>query len=335
MESAETLALLHLTQRRFQSFSEALDSVLGVLDDAIPGTVMLGQLEPAEELCRVIEVRGGSDALRAGMTLPLAAPGAPVNGGSSNHDGAGIPIETVLDRELLRSLSVNASLASPLEMSDGSIVGTLCALDTGTDTYGRHHQVLLGVAACLLSYEWENVSRRAELRRLRERVRDVQHSDADTGLPNRERFLDLLDREWRLTARGSVQSILVVCHLGLEGAEDGLVETMATLGLKDAADVLSGTARSTDHVGRTGAMELAAILVGCHGLEGAEAFLGRFREGVERVTHGREMPISVSSSILALSDSPSAGEALERAEREARDTPANGSSPAAQRGKEA
>jgi GGDEF domain-containing protein len=323
MESAEARALLHLTNRRFQSFSEALDSVLGVLDQAIPGTVMLGQLDPVEELCRVIEIRGNSSHLHAGMTLPLAAVTAEVNTGGSDHDGPGIPADGFLDGEFLRALSVNASLARPLEMSDGSIVGTLCALDTETDAYGSHHQVMLGVAASLLSYEWENVSRRAELRRLRERVRDVQSSDADTGLPNRERFLDLLDREWRLTARGSVQSILVVCHLRVDGPDDGLVETMATLGLKDAADVLSGTMRSTDHVGRTGAMDLAAILVGCHGVEGAEAFLRRFQDGVARVTQGRAMPIAISCSMLALADSHSASEALERAERVARNTSAN------------
>jgi GGDEF domain-containing protein len=335
MESAESLALARLTNRRFQSFSEALDSVLGVLDEAIPGTVMLGQLDPAEELCRVIEVRGTGNYLHAGMTLPLAAVTTQVNAGS-DEVGGDIPVDGVLDREFLRSLSVNASLASPLEMSDGSIVGTLCALDTETDTYGSEHQVMLGVAARLLSYEWENVSRRAELRRLRERVRDVQNSDADTGLPNRERFLDLLDREWRLTARGSVQSILVVCHVHVDGREDGLVESMATLGLKDAADVLSGTMRSTDHVGRTGAMELAAILVGCHGVEGAEAFLRRFREGVKRVTRARAMPISVSCSLLALADSPSASEALEHAERVARGTStANASGRVAQHGNDA
>lgn len=329
MESSETHALSQLTERRFQSFSEALDSVLGVLDEAIPGTVMLGQLDPAEELCRVIEVRGGSDDLRAGMTLPLAVAGSEVTG-SSDENGSGSPVDAVLDRELLRSLSVRASLASPLEMSDGSIVATLCALDTEVDAYGADHQMLLGVAARLLSYEWENVSRRAELRRLREVVRDVEHSDADTGLPNRERFLDLLDREWRLAARGSVQSILVVCHVSVDGHEDGLAQTMATLGLKDAADVLSGTARSTDHVGRTGAMDLAAILVGCHGLEGADAFVRRLRDGVSRVTQGRAMPISVSCGVLALSDFASAGEALEHAEGVARETTTNAAGPVAQ-----
>ena len=297
--------------------------MLGALDEAIPGTVMLGQLDTAEELCRVLEVRGANSYLQRGMTLPLAAVKADVNGGS---DGGGAPMDAELDREFLRSLSIEALLAMPLEMSDGSIVGALCALDTDGDTYRSDHLVMLGVAARLLSYEWENVSRRAELRRLRERVRDVQSCDADTGLPNRESFLDLLEREWRLTARGSVQSVLVGCHVSVDADQDGLGDATATLALKGAAEVLGGTARSTDHVGRTGTMDLAAILVGCHGLEGAQAFLRRFQAGVKRVTHGREMPISASCSMVGLADSSSAGEALEHAERVARDTSASSGS---------
>lgn len=333
MESTETLALTQLTNHRFRSFSEAIDSVLGALEETIPGTVMLGQLDPADELCRVIDVRCASVHLQRGMTLPLAAVMADEHTGSAGDGAPGAPIDGELDREFLRSLSVEAWLAMPLEMSDGSIVGTLCALDTDTETYSSDHLVMLGVAARLLSYEWENVSRRAELRRLKERVRDVQNSDADTGLPNRESFVDLLDREWRLTARGSVQSVLVACHVSVDAPQDGSGERMATLALKDVAEVLSGTTRSTDHVGRTGTMDLAAILVGCHGVEGAQAFLRRFQAGVKRVTHGRATPISAFCSMQALADSPSAGGALVHAERVARDasvaSPTGGS---AQRG---
>jgi GGDEF domain-containing protein len=304
-----------LTDRRFRSFSEAVDSVLGALEQAVPGTVMLGQLDPAEQLCRVLEVRGVGSSLRRGMTLPLAPVTTDTETPSTGDDISAAPVDGNLDQQFLHSLSVRASLARPLEMSDGSIIGTLCALDTEVNSYRVPHLVMLGVAARLLSYEWENVSRRAELRRLRERVRDVQSSDADTGLPNRDRFLDMLEREWRLTARGSVHSMLVVCQVNVDAAQDGVARTMATLALKDAAEVLSGTARSTDHVGRTGAMDLAVILVGCHGLEGAQAFLRRFREGVKRVTRGRAVPISVSCRMLPLADTHSAREALELAER--------------------
>ena len=170
--------------------------MLAALDEAIPGTVMLGQLDMAEELCRVIEVRDGAKIdLRRGTTLPLAAITTNENTGSESNGDSGVTTDGELDREFLRSLSVGACLTRHLEMSDGSIIGALCALDTDSGAYSSDHLVLLGVAARLLSYEWENVSRRAELRRLRESVRDIGSSDADTGLPNREGFLELLERE--------------------------------------------------------------------------------------------------------------------------------------------
>ena len=317
MESSETTALTRLTNQRFRSFSEAVESVLATLEETIPGTLMVGQLDPAEELCRVVDLRGTSIPLERGMTLPLAAATVGENAGSGSDGPSDVPVEGRLDREFLSSLSVEASLSIPLEMTDGSIVGTLCALDTAADSYSPDHLVTLAVAGRLLGYEWDSVRRRVELQRLNERLREVDGSDPDTGLLNRQSFLDRLDREWRLTERGSVESMLVVCQLSVDAPEGGLGETMATLALKDAAEVLSATTRSTDHAGRTDTMDLAAILVGCHGSEGARAFVQRFGAALERVTQGRAMPISTFFGTQALADSPSAGEALDRVERAA------------------
>jgi GGDEF domain-containing protein len=319
MESSETTALTRLTNQRFRSFSEAVESVLATLEETIPGTLIVGQLDPAEELCRVVDLRGTSIPMERGMSLPLAAATVGENGGSGSDGPPDVPVEGRLDREYLSSLSVKACVAIPLEMTDGSIIGTLCALDTVADSYSHDHLVILAVAARLLGYEWDSVRRRVELQRLRERLREVDSSDADTGLLNRQSLLDRLDREWSLTERGSVESMLVVCQLSVDAPEGGLGETVATLALKDAAEVLSATTRSTDHIGRTGTMDLAAILVGCHGGEGARAFVRRFQAALERVTQGRAVPLSTFYGTQALADSPSAGEALERAERLVRD----------------
>jgi GGDEF domain-containing protein len=325
MESSQTHALIQLTNQRYRSFSQAVDSVLGVLDDQIPGTVMLGQLDAADGLCQVIDFRGEAIELQRDMTLPLAAIPAAENGTNGNGD-AETHIDGQLDRKFLNSLSVEGCLTMPLEMSDGSIIATLCALDTDTDSFRSDHLVMLGVGARLLSYEWENVNSRAELRRLKERVRDAE-SDADTGLPNREKFLDLLEREWRLTERGSLESMLVACHVRLDAPQDVVGEATAILALKDAAEALGACARNTDHVGRTDTMDLASVLVGCHGAEGAEAFINRFLAGVERVTQGRTVAISASCSIQALAGTESAEEALQLAESQARNGSATSPQP--------
>lgn len=283
--------------------------MLGSLEEVVPGTLMLGQFDPDEQVCRVIDVGGQAlNGMRRGSALPLAA-SVPA---STNGSGAAAPKEGALDGKYLRSLSVKTWLATPLEMSDGTIVGTLCALATDTDTYCTDHAALLGVASRLLSYEWESIHRRAELRRLRDQARDGSKTDSATGLPNRDSFIGQLDREWRLAERGTVQSVLVVCEVGLETSE-AVSDAMTTLALKDAAEVMNATIRTTDHLGRVGESRLAAILIGCEEA-GGQAFVRRFESALNRVTHDRPVPVRPSYAVLPLAGTPSPVEALDLAE---------------------
>jgi GGDEF domain-containing protein len=281
--------LVSLVQRRTRNFSEAIDSVLGALGDAIPGVVVLGQLEPDERVHRVIETRGnGVGGLQRGAVLPLAGEG--------------------IDADFLRSLGAQAWLGAPLEMSDGRIVGMLFAADAGGDAYGAEHAALLGVASRLLSHEWENVGLRSELRRLRGRANAGPDTDADTGLPNREGFLKLLDHEWRLAERGTVQSVLVACRVGSGGSGDGngAVSPKSRLALKLAAEVLAGSTRITDRVGRIGETTICAILVGCE-LRDAPTFVARYLGALGRATDGRRPEIEVSCGVQ-----PLAGDSAEK-----------------------
>lgn len=183
MEPSETSTLLRLSRRRFRNFSEAASEVLEALAEVLPGVVALGRLDQDERVHHVMEVRGdGVGGLERGATMPLAGDG--------------------LDGDFLRSLGAQAWVSIPLEMSDGSIAGVLCAVDAAADVYRIEHEAQLGVAARLLGHEWESVELRSELRRLRSRVNVGPTTDADTGLANREGFLDLVDHEWRLVERG-------------------------------------------------------------------------------------------------------------------------------------
>lgn len=296
MEPNETRTLVCLAQRRPRSFSEAADSVLDALAEAIPGVIALGRLEVDEQVHRVIETRGdGLSRLSRGVGLPAA------NDGS---DG--------LDAESLRSLGAQAWLSAPLETSDGRIVGVLCALDPGDGVYAPPHAAQLGVAARLLGHEWESVELRSEVRRLRRRLDAGPGTDPDTGLPSREAFLELLDREWRLAERGTVQSVLVVCRIGGNAGEAGN-GAGGRLALKAAAEVLRGSARATDLVGRIGEMTVAAILVGCR-LPDVPAFVARFLEALGRVSEGRQPEIEVACGVQPLNGASSPEEVLGLAE---------------------
>ncbi len=283
MASSDANTLTRLARRRFQNFSEAAEVVLSALADVIPGTVLLGRLEPDEQVCRVMDIRG-----------------AAVEG---LHRGAVLPVDAGLDVEFLGSLGARTSLTLPLETSDGIIVGALCALDSSARAYRSEHAALLGIAAVLLSHEWESVQRRAELRRLRARLSHGPSTDADTGLANRDGFLEVLDREWRLVARGTVESVLVACSVEVDVGGDPNHEAMKNVALKVAADVLTASARVTDHVGRVGPMTVAAVLVGCR-VDEASAFVERFESALGRVTQQGHPKVEISHSIQSLVAAP-------------------------------
>ena len=289
-------ALARTAARRFQSFAEAATSVLDLVHAAAPGErVALAQLDWEEGTCRVIDARG-DDGTARGAILPLA-------------EGGGF-----IDSEALASLGLEGCTAAPLDASDGSTVGVLLAGGAGP------HLPLLPVAARLLSYEWESISTRAELRRLNEIARDRERTDPVTGLANRRSLQDAIAREWELGKRGTVLSYLVVCRVaGRDGVRERAGEAAADLLLKDVAEVFAGGVRRTDHLGRVDDDLLAVVLVGCSVETGALAFVNRCERALAGVTAGRPAPVELAYGYQPLADARTAEEALATAAQAARD----------------
>ena len=307
MESTETKTLIRICRPRFRSFSEAADSVLGALVDVVPGVLLLGQIDPDEQVCRVIGIQGGGvDGVQKGTILPL---GSPQNGDEAARGASGPSSSSEIDRELLDSMGVQAYLGIPLEMSDGRIVATLSALHSGPGAYRCEHVAMLGIAARLLGHEWESVERRAELRRLRGRLPESANVDPETGLLNRDGFLDLLDHDWRLAEREAVESVLVAFRVDGDSDRSPNGDAMGKLAVKIAAEVLEACVRTTDRVGRLDETTLAVTLVGCR-LEQAPAFVERFRAALGRVTRGGNPQVELSHGIQALAGVSSPQEAL-------------------------
>lgn len=311
MSATAISALARVAERRFQSFSEAADSVLDVLEAAMPsGKIVLGQLDREEGSYRVIDVRGeGLGVIDPGSSLPWVQN----PGGVSNGNGAGM-----LDPDFLRSLEVKSYLAVPLATSDGSNLGTLCAVGTDSGLFDQSHVELLTLSGRLLTYEWESVRHRADLRRLEEQLRDPERTDPVTGLANRTSFLASTDREWRLSQRGTVTSWLLVCEVrGLSAVRDTYGAAMAELILKDVSEALGGTIRRTDHLGRVGETTFATVLVGCKGPEGAQAFFERFKVAFGRVVGSRPVEVGATYGAVALAECESPEAALEAAAKTA------------------
>jgi diguanylate cyclase (GGDEF)-like protein len=300
-------ALARLAERRFTSFSEAADTVLDLLEAELPpGSILLGRVDWDEGELRLIDVRGAvATTLQAGSALRLA-PGATT--GSSG----------LLDPQALQALSVRSYLALPLDSTAGPGALTLCALSDGADVFARDHLELLSVAGRLLIYEWESVKWRADLRRMSERLRDPERTDAVTGLLNRTAFVEAVEREWRLAERGTLETYVLAFNISnLKRIAERHGAAVGELLVKDAADVMQIAIRRTDHAGRLEADAFGAVLVGCKGLEGAAAFIGRYGQALDRATQERPARLELSYAICSLGDAESPEAALTRIEAEA------------------
>jgi GGDEF domain-containing protein len=258
--------------------------------------VALTRLESDEQSHRVIEA-GGEGV--AGLALRVVLPPA----------GDGI------DTDFLRTLGARDWICTPLELSNGKIVGVVCAAGSEPASYRPEHEAQLAIAARILSYEWESVELRSELRRLRGRVNAGPGFDAETGLPSRESFLDLMGHEWRLAERGTVQSVLLACRVYGGGGDngDGASHLRQALALKVAAEVLEGTIRETDRAGRVAESTLGAILIGCRP-EDTPSFVARFLSALERVTGEGGDRVQVACGVQPLNGTSSPEEALGLAE---------------------
>jgi GGDEF domain-containing protein len=252
------------------------------------------------------------------MVIPLgeAENGRAENGSAAHRNAARAP---ELDRAVLVNLGFAETIAVPLELSDGNVAGLLVALSPDHDSFGTDDVILIGVAARYLGYEWERVRSRAELRELRGRLRDGDATDADTGLPNRDGFDDLLTREWQLARRGTVPSTVVAFELEVIGEDEAPPASLSQLALRDAAEVLGGAVRTTDHAGRVDSMTLGVVMIGSADPDGVEALSRRFEEALHRATRGRPFDVAVHVGFRMLAACDSAEEALQGAELDARE----------------
>ena len=278
---------------------------------------MFGELNYNTDEYRVLDARGeGVEALCAGTRLPLrdsfcaymAADEAPALVGRASKD------RIYSKLELRRLTQVESYAAAPVELSDGIRVASVCVMSTERDKYDwRQHDLLL-ISARLLAYEWEHVTREGKLRRLLQAQRALT-GDPLTGLPLRDAFMEQLDREWHLTQRGITESyVLAVKPVGIEEARARSGDAVADLLLQSTGEVILADVRRSDIAGRIGDDTFGVILVGCRGIEGAEAFLARLGGAFERRLGWRPEKLELAYGIERLGDADSAEAALSRAE---------------------
>lgn len=167
----------------YRSFADATRSVLDLcahqLDDC---TVFLAHLDRANDVHRIVDARRGGDfGLRSNLALPLPESFcihmAEERGPRLCNDVAGHPLYGAIDRRF----GAASYLGIPLELSDGSRVGSLAALSRRRDRFTEAHEQLFAMLGRVLAYELERESNERDLKRLNESMRSQARGMAAVG----------------------------------------------------------------------------------------------------------------------------------------------------------
>ena len=226
-----------------------------------PATVVLARFDPDSEILpRHRPARGPDPGPRARRDAARRGPRA-----------------CWLDQELLSSAGIKSSLVFPLELHDGNVVGLVCAFapDAGAymeDHRGPRHPRVANPRLRVGGVSAPRPSCATSARRPGTAARPTPRPASSTATPSSRCS----------TASGASRSAAPCSPTSSPAAScvEGTAQRDRLAG-RDLGDsrtrprCLAGVARTTDHVGRVGASTLAAVLVGCHGAEGAEAFVAR------------------------------------------------------------
>ena len=176
---------------------------------------------------------------------------------------------------------IQAYVGVPLHHSDGSLFGTLCAIDPDRQPNAMlQEQPLVELLAGMLStlLQWELKAGYEERRN--ERLALEASTDALTGLSNRRAWNNFLAlEEERCSRYGHPAAVLVADLNGLKGVNDNLGHAAGDLLLERAGTALRKAARDTDLVARLGGDEFGILAIECD-RAGAQTLLLRARDAL-------------------------------------------------------
>lgn len=181
-------------------------------------------------------------------------------------------------------VDIQAYIGQPLVKEDGSLFGTLCAIDP------RPQPPDLIKEAELIDVLGEMLSRilQSELREI-EQIRKTEHfeaealSDSLTGLFNRRAWDKLVDlEEDRCRRYGYPTAVLMIDLNNLKTTNDTLGHSAGDELIQKAASTLKEQMRSNDIVARLGGDEFAVLSIETN-LENAEKLVSRIRQAFAEV----------------------------------------------------
>lgn len=175
-----------------------------------------------------------------------------------------------------KKVNIKAYIGQPLTNEDGSLFGTLCAIDPNPQSESLIKEAgLVDLLGQMLSYILQAELRENNQKRLRERFEVEALNDSLTGVYNRRAWDTLTNAEEERCKRYGYPTAIFILDLNnLKTINDSLGHDAGDRFIQNAATVLSQCVRANDIVARLGGDEFAVLSIEID-QSNAEALLDR------------------------------------------------------------
>lgn len=164
------------TSTTYRSFADATRSVLDLLERHVPdAAVFMAHLDRGQFIHRIVDVRRGPDyGLRSNQALPLgdAFCSHMAEGRGPRITGDIGSVEAYSRLAMQQRTGARSYLGVPLELSDGTRVGSLAAVSKRRNAFSAADEQLFVMLARVLAGELERESNARDLRRFNDMLRD-------------------------------------------------------------------------------------------------------------------------------------------------------------------
>ena len=177
---------------------------------------------------------------------------------------------------------IQSYVGMPIHRSDGSLFGTMCAIDPGPTPDLGKYQPLVELMARMLGFAVDRQSQADDAARRAESAQSEAEIESLTGLFNRRGWDKLVALEdQRCRNSGYPASVFVVDLDGFKEINDRLGHQAGDGVLKKVAACLKSTFRGRDVVARTGGDEFSILALECDCAQG-EQLAGRLEANLAR-----------------------------------------------------
>jgi diguanylate cyclase (GGDEF)-like protein len=185
MDASAIRAAAAASSATYRSFADATRSVLDLLEHHMPTAILfLAHLDRGQFIHRIVDARNGAPIeLRSNLAIPLAdafcSHMAEDRGPRLCNDVPGH--EVYADLPMQRRVGAGSYLGVPLELSDGTRVGSLAAIHPDRGIFTPADEQLFSMLARVLASELERESNERDLRRFNDMLRDQARGMGSIG----------------------------------------------------------------------------------------------------------------------------------------------------------